>query len=140
MLSPRHFRPDANAAHQAGVHGAKAPEIGGSPTGGINPQVNTYMYVRARGADSAIVQLPPTWENVYVNVLANWNAMARCMDNWSKLDDPDQVKAYAAILKRLTDPANFEGFLFMPVTRDMSSGERALLYNFLDSSPMKALF
>jgi hypothetical protein len=101
---------------------------------------STLTCMFERGERIAIVQLPPTWENVYVNVLANWNAMARCMDNWSKLDDPDQVKAYAAILKRLTDPANFEGFLFMPVTRDMSSGERALLYNFLDSSPMKALF
>src|SRR6266850_4884289 len=29
-IVPRYFRPDANAAHQAGVHGAKAPEIGGS--------------------------------------------------------------------------------------------------------------
>jgi hypothetical protein len=27
---PRHFRPDASAAHRAGMHGAKAPEIGGS--------------------------------------------------------------------------------------------------------------
>jgi hypothetical protein len=26
-IVPRHFRPDANAAHQAGVHGAEAPEI-----------------------------------------------------------------------------------------------------------------
>jgi hypothetical protein len=36
------------------------------------------------------------------------------------------------MLKQLTDPANFENYLFMPVTRDMSRGERALLYNFLD--------
>jgi len=109
------------------------------PTSGINPQANTYMYVRVRPADSAIAQLPATWENVYVKVLANWNAMAPCMDNWLKLDDPVQVKAYGAILKRLTDPANFENFLFMPVTRDMSAGERSLLYKFLDSEPVKTL-
>jgi hypothetical protein len=55
------------------------------------------------------------------------------MDNWLMLDDPAQVRAHAAVLKRLTDPANFESFRFMPVTRDMTKGERALLYRFLDA-------
>ena len=103
------------------------------PTNGINPQINTYMYVRVRPADASIAQLPPTWENVYVHVLANWNAMAPCMDNWLMLDDPVQVKAYAGVLKHLTDPANFESLRFMPVVRDMSAGQRKLLYNFLDA-------
>jgi hypothetical protein len=103
------------------------------PGNGINPQVNTYMYVRMRPADAVIAELPPTWENVYVNVLANWNAMAPCMDNWLRLDDPVQVKAYAILLKRLTHPASFENFRFMPVTRDMTAGERTLLYKFLDA-------
>ena len=57
------------------------------------------------------------------------------LDNWLKLDDSAQVLAYAAIVKRLTDPANFESFRFMPVTRDMSRGERTLLYNFLNTAP-----
>jgi hypothetical protein len=108
------------------------------PVGGINPQVNTYMYVRVLPADRAIAELPPTWDNLYANVLANWNAMAPCMDNWLNLADPAQVKANAGLLKRLTDPANFESYLFMPVTRDMSAGERALLYKFLDAAPVKA--
>ena len=102
------------------------------PTNGIDTQVNTYMYVRMRPADTTIASLDPTWDNVYAYVLANWNAMAPCMDNWLNLADPVQVKAYAQILKRLTDPANFEDFRFMPVTRDMSAGERTLLYKFLD--------
>jgi len=102
------------------------------PTNGINPQLNTYMYVRVHPADEAIAQLPPTWDNVYAKVLANWNAMAPCMDNWLKLDDPHQVRTFTAILKLLTDPANFEDYRFMPVTRDMSPGQRALLYKFLD--------
>ena len=55
------------------------------------------------------------------------------MDNWLRLDDPAQVKAYAALLKLLTNPANFEHFRFMPVTRDMSAGERTLLLKFLDA-------
>jgi hypothetical protein len=120
---------------------AYVPSFSGAdqPTQGINPQVNTYMYVRVRPADTAIAESAPTWENVFVKVLANWNAMAPCMDNWLKLDDPVQVKSYGPVLKRLTDPANFESFVFMPVTRDMSAGQRTLLYRFLDSEPARAL-
>jgi len=108
-------------------------------TGGINPQKNTYMYVRVRPADTEVAQLPATWDNVYAKVLASWNAMAPCMDNWLMLDNPDQIRAYAGILKRLTSLANFENYMFMPVTRDMSSGARALLYKFLDSKPVEPL-
>ena len=59
--------------------------------------------------------------------------MATRMDNWLRLDDPAQVKAYAGVLKKLTDPSNFEAFRFMPVTRDMTQGERTLFWNFLDA-------
>ncbi len=104
-----------------------------APARGINPPVNTYMYVRVRPADAAISQLKPTWENVYVNVLANWNAMAPCMDNWLNLADPEQIKSFKDLVKRLTGPDFFENFLFMPVVRDMSAGQRTLLYNWLDS-------
>ena len=103
------------------------------PSNGINPQVNTYMYIRMLPADANIADLSPTWDNVYTHVLANWNAMAPCMDNWLMLDNPEQVKASAALLKRLTNPANIESFLFMPVTRDMTPGERTLLYKYLDA-------
>jgi hypothetical protein len=72
---------------------------------------------------------------VYKFVLRNWQAMAPCMDNWLNLGDPEQVKSFAPILRKLTDKANFESFLFMPVTRDMTAGERTLLYAFLDSTP-----
>jgi len=59
--------------------------------------------------------------------------MAPCMDNWLQLNDPVQVKTHAAAIKRLTDPAAIETYRFMPVTRDMSAGERTLLYKFLDA-------
>jgi hypothetical protein len=99
---------------------------------GINPQICTYQYIRVHPADQDIASLPPTWANVYEKVLANWNAMAPCMDNWLDLNNPNQVKAYAPIIKRLTDPANFEHYRYMPIVRDLSPGQRALLYKFLD--------
>jgi hypothetical protein len=99
---------------------------------GINPQTCTYQYIRVHPADQDIASLPPTWANVYEKVLANWNAMAPCMDNWLDLKDPDQIKAYAPIIKRLTDPANFEHYRYMPIVRDLSPGQRTLLYKFLD--------
>lgn len=104
-----------------------------APSNGIDPQLYTYAYVRVLAADASVAALPPTWENVYAHVLANWNAMAPCMDNWLMLDNPIQVKSYAGILKKLTDPANFEDYRYMPVTRDMTAGERTLLYKFLDA-------
>jgi hypothetical protein len=102
------------------------------PTEGLNTMLNTYMYVRILPADTGIGKLRATWDNFYAHVLANWKAMAPCMDNWLDLDDETQVRAYAPVIKRLTDPAAFEDYRFMPVTRDMSAGARRLLYNFLD--------
>lgn len=102
------------------------------PTGGLNTQVNSYMYVRILPADADIAQLPATFDNVYASVLASWNAMAPCMDNWLDLSNEAQILAYGPMIKSLTDPDAFEDYRFMPVTRDMSAGRRTLLYNFLD--------
>jgi hypothetical protein len=60
------------------------------------------------------------------------------MDNWLNLNDPNQVKAYAPIIKRLTDPANFEHYRYTPITRDLSPGQRTLLYKFLDGPDVAA--
>lgn len=116
------------------VPGKNAP----GPTQGLDTQANTYAYVRVRQADTAIAAMAPTWANVYKYVLINWNAMAPCMDNWLDLANPAQVHQYANILRRLTAPAAFETYLFMPVTRDMTAGQRSLLYKFLDK-PLTAL-
>ena len=111
----------------------------GAPSPQFNQQINTYVYIRTRPSDDNIAKLPPTWANVRKFVLRNWQAMAPCMDNWLDLGNPEQVKSFAAMLRRLTDKANFEAFRFMPVTRDMTAGQRALLYAFLDGAPPLAL-
>lgn len=110
-----------------------------SPTS-INTQTTTYMYVRTYPGNDTIAELEPTWENVYKYCLSNWNAMAPCMDNWLDLQNEAQVKAYGQMIKRLTDPANFESFRFMPVTRDMTQVERKLLYDFLDGVGLESNF
>ncbi len=99
----------------------------------FNPVVDPYCYVRVLPADNDIAALDPTWDNVYEKVLINWYAMAPCMDNWLKLDDESQVAAYAHLLRRLTSPNAFESFRFMPVTRDLTPGQRTLLYGWLDA-------
>ena len=104
------------------------------PVGNAFTPLNfTYTYQRVLPAEDDIGQLPPSWDNAYKYVLANWESMAPCMDNWLRLGDEQQVRSYASIIKTLTDPVNFENFRFMPVTRDMSNGQRTLLYNFLNS-------
>jgi hypothetical protein len=107
----------------------------GAPIPNFDQQSVTYVYVRTRPADDDIARMSPTWDNVHKFVLRNWQAMAPCMDNWLDLGNPDQVKSFATMLRQLTDNANFESFRFMPVTRDMTAGERALLYAFLDGKP-----
>jgi hypothetical protein len=101
----------------------------------FSPLIFTYMYQRVLPADEHLEKMEPTWTNVYNKVLAGWNAMAPCMDNWLRLDDEKQVRSYGSLIKRLTDPANFEMFRYMPVTRDLTQGQRTLLYRFLDSPP-----
>jgi hypothetical protein len=103
------------------------------PTDGLNSQINSYMYVRTLPADDNLAQMSPSWANVYANVLANWNAMAPCMDNWLDLADETRVRAYGPLIKSLTTPAAFENYRYMPVTRDLTAGARTLLYNFLDN-------
>ncbi len=100
--------------------------------GNIDPQRQTYMYLRVLPLDEDLAKLAPTWQNVHDKVLANWEAMAPCMDNWLRLGDEAQVRAFGPIIKKLTDPENFESSRFMPVTRDMTKGQRTLLYRFLD--------
>jgi hypothetical protein len=102
------------------------------PPGGIDPQTTTYLYVRTLPADANIAAMAPTWANVHEFVLANWQAMAPCMDNWLDLGSEAQVKAYGPLIRKLTDPGYFEAFRYMPVTRDLSQGCRTLLYAFLD--------
>ena len=98
----------------------------------FNPLVQTYMYLRVLPSDDEIAKMPPTWLNVHTQVLANWEAMAPCMDNWLRLGDEAQVLRYAKVIRKLTDPANFEALRYMPPTRDLTVGQRKLLYSFLD--------
>jgi hypothetical protein len=105
------------------------------PDQGLDPELNTFMYVRVLPADDDVAKLPPTWANVYSRVLANWHAMAPCMDNWLDLGSEAQVRSFAPLLKKLTKEAAFEHFRYMPVTRDLTRGARTLLYNFLNSPP-----
>jgi hypothetical protein len=104
----------------------------------FSPLVQPYMYLRVLPKDEAIGALPPTWTNVHTYVLSNWEAMAPCMDNWLRLGDEAQVRAYRSVIEKLTDPANFESFRFMPITRDMTIGQRTLLYQFLSGGTQLA--
>jgi hypothetical protein len=110
-------------------------QVGANPTlpvGDVfNPLVYTYLYLRVLPSDDNIAALEPTWDNVHTHVLSNWEAMAPCMDNWLLLGDEAQVRRYGPLIRKLTDPAYFEAFRYMPPTRDLTRGQRTLLYRFL---------
>jgi hypothetical protein len=114
---------------------------GASVPPAVDPQTTTYVYVRTLPANARTAGRDPTWDNLYRYVLRNWHAMAPCMDNWLDLGNQDRVKSFAATLHQLTAKTNFESYGYMPVTRDMTAGERTLLYKFLDGQapPMAAI-
>lgn len=134
---------NANGVAELSVAGASSNKVGQidcyvastatPPPTEVDTQQTAYLWVRTLPNDGGVGKLSPTWNNVYQNVLYNWHAMAPCMDNWLRLDDPQQVAAYANVIRQLTDPANFEKQRFMPVTRDLTAGQRTLLYAWLDS-------
>jgi len=101
----------------------------------FNPLVQTYLYIRVLPREDDVAALEPTWQNVHAKVLANFQAIAPCMDNWLRLGDEQQVMAYGPLIKRLTDPGAFEQYRYMPATRDLSPGQRTLLYRWLDRVP-----
>ncbi|HEX6596361.1 MAG TPA: hypothetical protein VF045_05470, partial [Acidimicrobiales bacterium] len=97
------------------------------------PDQNEYFTLRVTPADADIAALEPTWQNVYENVLRDWDALAPAMDNWLRLGDEEQCKAYAPLIRELTSRARFDDFRYMPVTRDLSRGQRTLLHRWCDA-------
>ena len=93
------------------------------------PDAMNYLALRVLPADRRIARLPPTWDNVYQYVLRDWEAMAPCMDNWLLLGDRRQCRRYAGLIRQLTDPKRFDDVGYMPVTRDLTIGQRTLLHN-----------
>lgn len=92
-----------------------------------------YFTLRTTPADAQIAALDPTFQNVHENVLRDWEALAPCMDNWLRLGDEEQCTAYAPLVKKLTSRERFNDFRYMPVTRDLSRGQRALLHRWCDA-------
>jgi hypothetical protein len=54
--------------------------------------------------------------------------MSRIID----LSDADAVRTFALRFKEVTSTELFESLRYMPVTRDLSRGKRALLHRFCD--------
>ena len=99
-----------------------------SPPGSLVSDLHEYLTVRVTPGDDGLAGLPPTWENVYENVLRDWEALAPCMDNWLRLGDEQQCRAYAPLIRELTGRARFDDYRYMPVTRDLTRGQRTLLH------------
>ena len=73
-----------------------------------------------------------TWQFVYSNILATYDAIAPRMSTIIDLADEDAVRTFARRLKEVTAAELFESRRYMPVTRDLSRGKRELLHRFCD--------
>lgn len=103
-----------------------------TPPSQLNPGLSEYVALRTTPADAEIATLEPTWENVHRYVLRDWEALAPCMDNWLRLGDEQQCRAYAQLVRRLTSRERFNEYGYMPVTRDLTRGQRTLLHRWCD--------
>ncbi|MGH4021816.1 MAG: hypothetical protein ACRDT0_21790 [Pseudonocardiaceae bacterium] len=73
-----------------------------------------------------------TWQFVYSNILATYDAIAPRMSTIIDLSNEDAVRTFARRLREVTAPELFESLRYMPVTRDLSRGKRTLLHRFCD--------
>ena len=94
-----------------------------------------YAAVRIMPTDAKINDVPDsdvTWEYVYDNVLRPFDLVYRGMScGVFDLGSEGAVKGNANAIAGLTDASMFDSPLYMPVTRDLSTGRRALLMRYL---------
>lgn len=73
------------------------------------------------------------WPFIYANVFCYFSLLYPIMSTfipWGPEEaprDPEKVKAFANNILQFTDPGFWESTLYMPITREMSAGKRALL-------------
>lgn len=142
-LPPVQVQTDEDGEVTVPVNGGKAgswtwvlvPWQGAAPVppSGLDTDLSEYVALRTTPADAAIAALEPTWENVYRYVLRDWEALAPCMDNWLRLGDEQQCRAYAGLVRRLTSRERFDDYGYMPVTRELTAGQRTLLHRWCDT-------
>lgn len=99
----------------------------------LDTALSEYVVLRTTPADAEVAALEPTWDNVYDYVLRDWEAQAPCMDNWLRLGDEQQCRAYARLVRDLTSRERFEHYGYMPVTRELTKGQRILLHRWCDA-------
>ncbi len=141
-LPPLQVQTDADGEVTIAINGGRAgswtwvlvPWQGTPPAlpSGLDTGLSEYVVLRTTPADAQIAAMEPTWENVHRFVLRDWEAVAPCMDNWLLLGDEQQVRAYAGLVRRLTSRDRFDDYTYMPVTRDLTRGQRTLLHRWCD--------
>lgn len=74
------------------------------------------------------------WPFMYANFFNYFALLYPVMSHvipWGPNDapnNPDMVKNFASQMRIFTDPANWNTTIYMPITRDLSAGKRALLW------------
>lgn len=113
------------------------------PTGGPQPPAPPrlaigaaqFVSVRTLPSDDGLAALPDeavTWDLVFSTVLATYHAVTPRMSTIIDLSQEDAVRTFAHRIREVTAAELFESARYMPVTRDLSRGRRALLHRWCD--------
>jgi len=137
----------ANGTAELAIHGdeagyrhvrfiAFAGDAAPAPPLGLRIGTDQFSSVRTLPFDDALEAATSdealTWEFVYSNILATYDAIAPRMSTIIDLSDVDAVRTFARRLKEVTAAELLESRRYMPVTRDLSRGKRELLRRFCD--------
>jgi len=81
-------------------------------------------------SDEQVNNWPFIYENFFNYFALLYPVMSHVIP-WGPLDAPDNpgiVTQFAGQMKIFTDPVNWDTTIYMPITRDLSAGKRALLW------------
>ncbi|HEV2888984.1 MAG TPA: hypothetical protein VGX28_01265 [Frankiaceae bacterium] len=114
------------------------PEDPNAQTNGF--QIDYWCAVRVLPVDdySHVPDDRVTWEFVWTEVFAYYALMYPVMSQyvpWGPRNaplDPDRVHTLAVVLRELVDERNAGTSMYMPVTRELSDGKRALIRRWCD--------
>jgi hypothetical protein len=86
--------------------------------------------------DDDFSQVPPairtSWHFIYHTIFRYYDLIFPAMSQIIPFDDRSAMEAHADALVARTDPKLWHSTLYMPVTRDLSPGKRALLVEWAD--------
>ncbi|HZS91367.1 MAG TPA: hypothetical protein VFE42_28230 [Chloroflexota bacterium] len=117
------------------------PGLGDGPERGkFDPTIEFFANIRVLPADdySDVPDEKICWDYVYKEVFSYYAVLYPIMSTimpWGPGDAPynrHKVREFASLIRRFVDRSNLASTMYMPITRELSDGKRALVQRWCD--------